>query len=57
VAACTYEAEDARLAAIRDGLIEALSGLAANPMLTAPAAVAAGGPYQEVDTRNDDNEK
>ena len=57
VAACTYEARDARVAAVRDGLMQALSGLAVNPMQTVPVAVAAGEPYQEVDTRDDDNEE
>jgi F420-non-reducing hydrogenase iron-sulfur subunit len=57
VAACTYEAGDARVAAIRDGLMQALDGLAVNPMHTAPVTVAAGEPYQEVDTRDDDNEE
>jgi coenzyme F420-reducing hydrogenase delta subunit len=57
VAACTCEAGDARVAAIRDGLTQALDGLAVNPMHTPPVTVAAGEPYQEVDTRDDDNEE
>ena len=57
MAACTCEAGEARVAAIRDWLMQALDGLAANPMRTAPVAVAAGVPYQEVGTRDDDNEE
>ena len=57
VAACTYEAGDARVATIRDGLMQALDGLTVNPMHTTPVAVAGGQPYQEVDTCDDDNEE
>jgi coenzyme F420-reducing hydrogenase delta subunit len=50
-------AEDPRIAAIRDAVLQALSGLTSNPLYTAPVAREAAEPYQEVDTSDDANQE
>jgi coenzyme F420-reducing hydrogenase delta subunit len=51
------EARNARVAALREQMLQALDGLAPNPMHSAPVAEAVAQIYQEVDTLDDDNEE
>ncbi len=51
------EARNARVAALREQMTQALDGLPANPMHAAPVAEAAAQIPQEVDTLDDDNEE
>ena len=55
VTAGAVEAGDARIAAIRAGVSQALDGLAPTPLQTRPAAEAAEDPYLQVDISDDDN--
>lgn len=48
---------DARVAAIRDRVMQALEGLPPNPLHMVPVAEAAGDSYQEVDSSDDDGEE
>jgi len=51
------EARSARVAALREQMLQALDGLPLNPMRAAPAPEAVAQIYQEVDTLDDDNEE
>jgi coenzyme F420-reducing hydrogenase delta subunit len=57
VPAYAYEAGQAGAAVVREGVTEALERLAANPMQTAPVALAVETIYQQLDTSNDDSEE
>ena len=53
----TADGLDARVAAIRDRVMQALEGLPPNPLHKAPVAEAAVDSYQEVEISDDDNEE